>query len=353
MKIGDDWRGSNIFPRQLLASFRRQRSGLIAKLLNMNSSLKNRFCLQTLLIFALLAGIGSQVKAQSYILDSKRDSARSDKRTGGRIEKTALAAADADIKITINVPAFQMTLWQSGKEVKSYPVGVGMKDYPIYIGFRQASAVIWNPVWIPPSSDWVEGSKNVKAGEVILPTDSRNPLGKLKIPLGLGYLIHQAKSPADLGSLVSHGCVRVVQSDLYDLAGKIMTARALPATDAEIAKAKNTKETLNLDLEPVVPVEITYDTLVVEAGKLHIYPDVYERGTNTPENLRAELESSGVKTAKISDATLEKMLAGATGKKQFVVSVKNIEAGKSLTGGQILPVVLQKRAIAPKSSRKR
>ena len=353
MKIGAGAGRRNIFPMQLFAGLRRQTSVRIVKLSNMNLSLKNRFLLQTLLIFAVSVFVCGESKAQSYMLDSKRDSARSDKLTGGKIEPTALAPGDGNLKITINIPAFQMTLWQDGKEVKSYPVGVGMKDYPIYVGFRQASAIIWNPVWIPPSSDWVEGSKNVKAGEVILPTDSRNPLGKLKIPLGLGYLIHQAKSPADLGNLVSHGCVRVVQSDLYDLAGKIIQARALPATAQEIARAKTTKETLNLDLEPVVPVEITYDTLVVEAGRLHIYPDVYERKTNTPENLRAELESSGVKTAKISDATLEKMLAKATAKKQFVVSVKNIKAGKSLTGGQVLPVVLQKRAIARKSSRKR
>ncbi|MGI8467474.1 MAG: L,D-transpeptidase [Pyrinomonadaceae bacterium] len=288
----------------------------------------------------LICVCGATAKAQNYVSNSKLESARSDKLTGGRIEKSALAAGNSDIKITINVPAFQLTLWQSGKEIETFPVGVGMKDYPIFTGRLEASAVIWNPVWIPPSSDWVEGSKTVKAGEIILPTDSRNPLGKVKIPLGYGYLIHQAKSSADLGSLVSHGCVRVMQNDLYDLAAEITTARSLPVTDGEILKAKNTKETLNLDLESAIPVEITYDTLVVEAGKLHIYPDVYDRKTNTIENLRAELESSGVNAAKISDLILSKMLAKAGGKKQFVVSVKNIEAGKSLTGGQVLSVVL-------------
>lgn len=305
----------------------------------MNLSSKNNFRFKTILAFAVLFCVFGGAKAQNYILDSKRESARSDKLTGGVIEKTALAAGDSNLKITINVPAFQMTLWQNGKEIKTYPVGVGMKEYPIYIGLREASAVIWNPVWIPPSSDWVEGSKNVKVGEVILPTDSRNPLGKMKIPLGLGYLIHQAKSSADLGSLVSHGCVRVMQKDLYDLAEKITAARVLPVTSEEIVKAKNTKETLNLDLKPAIPVEITYDTLVVEAGKLHIYPDVYDRKANTVENLRAELESNGIKTTKISDLNLNKMLVKATAKKQFVVSLKNIEAGKSLIGGQVLSVV--------------
>ncbi len=277
--------------------------------------------------------------AQSYVQDMKRQSARSDKLTGGAIEKTAPAPGDGNVKITVNVPSFQMTLWQNGKEVKTYPIGVGLKDYPIYVGMREASAVIWNPVWIPPDSDWVHVSKTVKAGEIILPTDARNPLGKMKIPLGYGYLIHQAKGAGDLGSLVSHGCVRVMQADLYDLADKIIAARELDVTKEQIVEARGTKKTFVAELEPIIPVEITYDTLVVEAGKLRIYPDVYERKTNTAENLRAELKTSGVEVANLDDATLNKMLARAAGKKQFVVSVKNIEAGRALIGGQTLAVL--------------
>ncbi len=313
-------------------------AGNLTNFLMKMTSKKNTLAagLAAFLFFVFAIG---EAAAQSYVQDMKRQSARSDKLTGGAIEKTALAPGDGNLKITVNVPSFQMTLWQNGKEVKTYPIGVGLKDYPIYIGLREASAVIWNPVWIPPDSDWVHASKKVKAGEIILPTDPRNPLGKMKIPLGYGYLIHQAKGAGDLGSLVSHGCVRVMQADLYDLANKIIAARELDVTKEQIAEARGTKETLVAELEPIIPVEITYDTLVVEAGKLRIYPDVYERKTNTAENLRAELKSSGVAATNLDDATLNKMLARAAGKKQFVVSVKNIEAGKALTGGQTLAVV--------------
>ena len=305
----------------------------------MRNTLKRNTLIAGVAAFLFLVPATGGAAAQSYIQDMKRQSARSDKLTGGAIKKTALAPGEGNLKITVNVPSFQMTLWQNGKEVKTYPIGVGLKDYPIYVGLRQASAVIWNPVWIPPDSDWVHASTKVKAGEIILPTDPRNPLGKMKIPLGSGYLIHQAKGASDLGSLVSHGCVRVMQADLYDLADKIIAARELDLTKEQIAKARQTKETFTAELEPVIPVEITYDTMVVEAGKLRIYPDIYERKTNTAENLRAELASSGVDAADLKDATLEKMLARATLKKQFVVSVKNIEAGKALIGGQTLAVV--------------
>ena len=284
---------------------------------------------------------------QSYIVDIKRESARSDKLTGGVIEKAALEDGNPNIRITINVPAFQMTLWQDGKEVKSYPIGVGMIDYPIVIGIRQASSIEWNPVWIPPSSDWIEKSSTVKPGEIVLPTDPRNPLGKLKIPLGYGYLLHQAKGPGDMGSLVSHGCVRVMQADLYDLAEKIVAARGLDVPAAKIAAAKRNKKTLIAPLDPTVPVEITYDTIVVEGGRLNVYPDVYNYKRNTVENVRKELETSGVDDERVTDSEIKRMITIASGKRMYVVSARSIESGLATSGGQIVSVVGNKPVVRP------
>lgn len=287
---------------------------------------------------------------QNYYADLNRDSARSDKLTGGVIEKTQLRAGDDDIRITINIPSFQMTLWQNGKEVRTYPIGVGLKDHPLIIGKRQASSVEWNPTWIPPSSDWIEKSSTVKAGEIILPTDPRNPLGKVKIPLGYGYLIHQAKGPGDLGSLVSHGCVRVMQKDLYDLSENIMKAVGSDLSAEQIAAAKRTKKQFSALLEPTIPVEITYDTLVVENGRLHIYPDVYGHNKNTVENVRKELETSRIAHESLTDASIKKMIAAAAGKKMFVVNTADIEAGRSLAKGRSVAVIATAPA-RPRSAR--
>ena len=277
--------------------------------------------------------------SQSYIVDIKRESARSDKLTGGRIRKTLLEAGNPNIKITLNLPSFQMTLWQDGKEVRSYPVGVGMLEFPVAIGMRDATSIEWNPVWIPPSSDWIEKSSTVKAGEIVLPTDPRNPLGKVKIPLGYGYLLHQAKGATDMGSLVSHGCIRVMQGDLYDLAEKIVAARELDVPTAKIAAAKRNKKTLIAKLTPAVPVEITYDTIVVEAGKLSIYPDVYERKLNTVENVRKELRESGVDDSQLSETEIKHMLARAAGRQKFLVDISAIKEDLAVTKGRAVSVV--------------
>lgn len=267
------------------------------------------------------------------------ESARSDKYTGGRIERGELVEGDADVWITVEVPAFRLTLWQSGREVKSYPIGVGMKDYPIVIGRREAREVIWNPSWIPPPSDWVRAMRGVRPGEVIGPRDGRNPLGKVKIPLGLGYLIHQAKGRNDLGNLVSHGCIRMLKSDLFDLAEKIALARDAPVTRRQIEAAKRGSRTLVARLEEPLHVDINYDTEVVEGGVLYLYPDVYGRNTATAKRVRAELEASGVDASNLDDETIKAMLERVTRRTRFAVPVRSIEEGRALEDGRTLPLL--------------
>jgi hypothetical protein len=305
-----------------------------------------------LLFTALPAGAQTKVVSSTSSYLDDHESARSDKFTGGRIEKAALQPGEPDIEITVNVPAFRLTLWQNGKEVKTYPIGVGQKDFPIAIGERQATEVIWNPAWIPPDSDWVHERSGVRPGEIIKASDPRNPLGKLKIPLGGGYLIHQAKGVGDLGGLVSHGCVRMLQSDLYDLAEKIVAARSSPVTKKQIERAKRGSRQLMAKLDEPLIVDINYDTEVVEGGVLYLYPDVYERGTATVERLREELKENEVDTSTLSDRTLARMLGRVGRRAAYVVSVESIAAGRALTDGRARP--LSGRAVESKApTRKR
>jgi murein L,D-transpeptidase YcbB/YkuD len=290
----------------------------------------------TIFILLLLAGWSS---GYSQTASDRSESERSDKLTGGHIETAEFEPNQPDIRLTLNVPSFRLTLWQNGKEVKSYYVGVGMKEYPIYIGEREATEIIWNPAWIPPASDWVSSHKGVRPGEVIKASDPRNPLGKLKIPLGESYLIHQAASTNDVGNLVSHGCVRVLRADLYDLAEKIIAARSVPISSKRIATAKHSFKTLDVQLDEPLPVDINYDTLVVEGGVLHIYPDVYDRGLNRPARLRAELLSSRIDVSRLDDETMKQMLLQLTRRTQYVVDTRSIEQGRALEAGQLLPLI--------------
>jgi lipoprotein-anchoring transpeptidase ErfK/SrfK len=267
------------------------------------------------------------------------ESVLEDKFTGGTIETAEFAAGEPDIRVTVDVPAFRLVLWQNGKEVKVYKIGVGMKKYPLAIGERKIEEIIWNPDWIPPDSDWVGEHAGVSVGEVIKASDPRNPIGKVKMPLGDGYLIHEAHGAGDWGNLVSHGCVRMVRADLYDLAEKIIAARSLPVTQKQIARAKLTKKTLDVKLDTPLPIDINYDTQVIEGGTLHLYADVYGRGTNTVERMRAELSDYQIDQSAIDDATIKKLLSLPTRQRQYVVSLDSLRAGRALEDGHFVPII--------------
>lgn len=284
------------------------------------------------------------------------ESARSDKFTGGRIEKIELQPGKGDIRITINIPAFQMTLWQSGKEVRTYEIGIGRKEFSLPSGLRYARQVIFNPDWIPPDSEWVY-EHDVEPGERVEADDPRNPLGKIKIPIGGGgILIHQAFKASDIGHLVSHGCVRVRLDELYELIDRIIAARSLPTSRAQIERARKSKDRFVIKLDAPLVVDISYDTQVVEGGVLHLYPDVYSKKTNTIQNLRAELKEAGVEDSTLDDGTLQQMLDRVTRNEEFVVSVADIKAGRALEAGKTQPLTaanMPRKPAAPNNKSRR
>ena len=284
------------------------------------------------------------------------ESAREDKLTNGRIEQTSLQAGNGDIHITINVPAFQLTFWQGNKEVKLYQIGIGKKEFPLPSGLRYAKQIVFNPEWIPPDSSWVL-EHDVTPGEVVDADDPRNPLGKVKIPLGSGgILIHQAFKPGDIGHLVSHGCARVDLNELYELIDKIVAARSISVSKAQLDQAKTSKDRFSIKLDAPLVVDVNYDTQVVEAGVLHLYPDVYDKKTNTVENLRAELKDYGVDESKLDDRTLQQMLDRVTMNEQFTVSIADLKAGRALEAGKteaLTAASVVKKPAATKGRRRR
>jgi hypothetical protein len=90
-------------------------------------------------------------------------------------------------------------------------------------------------------------------------------------------------------------------------------------------------------------VDINYDTEVVEGGVLHVYPDVYDRKTNTVERLREDLRAAGVDVSKLDDETLKEMIGKASASEKFVVRVSDIRRGRALTSGRTEPLVERAR----------
>lgn len=220
-------------------------------------------------------------------------------------------AVPTDTRVVVNIPAFRMDVFQDGSLLKTYKVGIGYPEFPLPQGLRKAQTIIFNPTWTPPDSPWVAKMKNATPGETIAAGDKDNPLGPIKIPIGLPSLIHGGKSPAKIGKFASHGCVGLTTPQVKDFA--VLLAKASNTTevsDKTITTYLEDKErTQTVKLNQTVPVELRYETIVLEDdGKLHIYKDVYAQDTNTEENLRRVLEAHGMKLEDLSEQQRQQAL---------------------------------------------
>jgi len=208
-------------------------------------------------------------------------------------EPTMLKGPNAipiDTRIVVNIPAFRMDLFAAGKLIKSYKVGIGYPEFPLPQGLRKAQQIIFNPTWTPPDEPWVKNpGVTVEAGS------KQNPLGPIKVPIGAPSLIHGGKPLAKIGTFASHGCVGLTNEQVKDFAKHLAEASQTELSDATIAAyLKKRTRTYVVKMHNLVPVELRYETIVVEDGKVRIYRDVYDQNTNTEENLRAVLQANGI-----------------------------------------------------------
>jgi len=236
-------------------------------------------------------------------------------------------AVPTDTRVVVNIPAFRMDLFQDGSLVKSYKVGIGYPEFPLPQGLRKAQQIIFNPTWTPPDSPWVAKMKNVAPGETVGAGDKDNPLGPIKIPIGLPSLIHGGKSPAKIGKFASHGCVGLTNAQIKDFATQLGEISNTPDVPTRMATyLENKEKTQTVKLNQTVPVELRYETIVIEDGKLHIYRDVYAQNTNTEENLRRVLEANGMKLEDLSEQQRTQILNALNSKpkKEVVIDLGTV-----------------------------
>ncbi len=235
-------------------------------------------------------------------------------RWGDKPDINGSALAPQDTRIVVNAPAFRMDLFEDGNLIKSYRIGIGYPEFPLPTGLRKADTIIFRPAWTPPDEPWVESTHSkVKVGQRIEPGAKLNPLGPIKIPIGLPSLIHGGKSPTKIGNFASHGCIGLTDAQVKSFAELLARLGGTQLSKDQIVEyARKGTEPKPLKLTRPVRVELRYETVTVESGQLHIYRDVYDRGSNTEDHLRSVLQSYGVSAAQLSEAERAEVMAGLT-----------------------------------------
>ncbi|MEJ7693959.1 L,D-transpeptidase [Daejeonella sp.] len=246
-------------------------------------------------------------------------------------------AVPTDTRIVVNAPAFRMDVFQEGKLLKSYRIGIGYPEFPLPTGMRRAESIIFNPTWTPPDEPWVKGK--FQPGKKVAAGSELNPLGLIKIPIGSPSLIHGGKPATKLGDFASHGCVGLTNDQVQDLATVLGQLSGTPITAERIQDLeKQKKKTEAVKLGQPVLVELRYETIVAENGKLYIHRDVYERGTNTMKDAIRVLNVYGVQYESLSaqeKAAVTNALSEMNLDSQGNAIAENVSSKDTTSGAQV------------------
>lgn len=106
---------------------------------------------------------------------------------------------------------------ESGKIVVAYPATIGSQELPSPSGTHRVKAIA------PEAAYYYDPKKNFKADgieeELTLPPGPNNPIGTTWIDLDKPtYGIHGTPEPAEIDKEASHGCVRLTNWDVQELA---------------------------------------------------------------------------------------------------------------------------------------
>ena len=100
-----------------------------------------------------------------------------------------------------------------------YPVGVGRLGMA-WSGTAYIDGKYIKPAWSPPA---MIKHENPRIPDVVPSGSSANPMGAAAMTLSGGgqYAIHGTNAPGSIGGFVSHGCIRMYNSDILDLYGRV------------------------------------------------------------------------------------------------------------------------------------
>jgi len=212
-----------------------------------------------------------------------------------------VAALDSTLVIEINVPAFRLDVLADTQVIRSFAIAVGMRRYPTPIGDFAISDVQWNPWWNPPDSPWAEK-------DTVTPPGPRNPMGKVKLPLGSLLFVHGTPLNESIGKAASHACLRMRNTDAIALARLVQASVGAPLSDATLdSLLQRWEPSRRVALPVAVPVRIVYELVERRADELVFHPDVYRRGREGVfASAMALVAAAGYDTARVDRVRLER-----------------------------------------------
>nr|WP_193388217.1 L,D-transpeptidase family protein [Azotobacter chroococcum] len=125
--------------------------------------------------------------------------------------------------IVINLAEYRMYYFPKDQNVvHTFPLGIGREGWGSPIAETRITGKVKDPAWYPPKSIREEHAADGDPLPTIVPAGPDNPLGPFKFTLGLsGYLIHGSNKKFGIGMRVSHGCFRMLNHNVLQLASMV------------------------------------------------------------------------------------------------------------------------------------
>jgi lipoprotein-anchoring transpeptidase ErfK/SrfK len=160
------------------------------------------------LLFASLLGFAPMQATQPTATDLPADV---------EVALDEAAIASSELRLEVSVSKRELYVYKGDERLKKYTVAVGKPKHETPKGGFNVQRVIWNPSWVPPQAPWARDKKPKQPG------DPQNPMGRAKIFFKYpDYYIHGTNDEKSLGKAASHGCIRMRNRDVMELARLLM-----------------------------------------------------------------------------------------------------------------------------------
>jgi lipoprotein-anchoring transpeptidase ErfK/SrfK len=175
--------------------------------------------------------------------------------TGTGSGRTSAAVAtpqpSSTMRVEVDLKARKLYLSENGNRVATYSVAVGSSQWPTQTGEWTIKQVVFNPEWVPPDESWAEEREPRKSG------DPKNPLGRAQLVYDLPRTIHGTNAPASIGKAVSHGSIRMNNTEIVSLAKRILEGSGAGKDEAWYRRAAEQRsEKQVVDLPSPVPIKV-------------------------------------------------------------------------------------------------
>lgn len=168
------------------------------------------------------------------------------------LDPAAQVESRHSVRLEVDLSERKLYVYTDGSVMNTFDVAIGEEEHPTPTGDFTIDRIIWNPAWVPPNEPWAEGEERREPG------DPENPMQAAKIFFEYpDYYIHGTNAPQTVGTAASHGCLRMREADVENLAEFIQKAGGADRGEAwfERVRASDTEKT-EVELPSPVPISI-------------------------------------------------------------------------------------------------